>query len=296
MGWHGVDALVLESPSIRVVVLPGLGARVASLVDRRTGKEWLQQPRSGSLGPAPAAGTRFVDTDHFGWDEMFPTVDPCPFPDEALPGVELCDHGALWAVPWEVLDASAEACTLRVETELPDFSLTRRLALRGAVLRAEYELVSRSDRTLPTLWAAHPQFDAVGARLRIEPSPRSLVDVTAGDVAVEVPYVGGLEVPRDVTSGGDAMLYLPPGEPFERAVLETGDGQSLTWSNDTETCPYLGLWLDRGRHTTGEVVAIEPSTSYYDALDRAVRLGRARHVGPGEAVTWWVEVELGRAR
>ncbi len=293
VAWHGVQAIVLENASLRVVVLPGLGARVASLVDRRTAREWLQQPRSEVLEPAAPAGTRYVDTDHFGWDEMLPTVDPCPFPGEALPGVELHDHGAVWSVPWSLVDESSAHCTLRVETRRPDFSLTRRLSLRDSSVRAEYELVSRADEPMPTLWAAHPQLVATGARLRIEPEPSALVDVTAGDQPFEIPYEDGLEVARDVEPGGDRMCYLPPDETFERAVLEVDDGQRLSCTADTTTCRYLGIWLDHGLRTTGQVVAIEPTTSYYDALDRAVHLGRARYLQPGEVVRWWMELELG---
>lgn len=290
--WRGASSLVLETSEMRAVVLPGLGARVASLVDLRTGREWLRQPRSDVLGPAPVAGARYVDTDHFGWDEMLPTVDPCPFPDETLRGVELDDHGAVWSVPWEVVDTSARHCTLRVEIRCPDLALTRRLSLRDSTVRAEYELASRSERSLPVLWAAHPQFDAVGARLRIEPRPDALVDVTAGDQSYETPYGDGLEVARDVGAGHDRMYYLRPGEPFDGVSLEVDGGHRLTCTADSATCRYLGIWLDHGFRTTGQVIAIEPTTSYYDALDRAVRLGRARYLEPFEVVHWWIEFEL----
>ena len=39
--WHGHPALLLESDAIQTVVIPVLGAKLVSLVDKRTGNEWL---------------------------------------------------------------------------------------------------------------------------------------------------------------------------------------------------------------------------------------------------------------
>ncbi len=49
--WHGLDAWVLESADVRVVVVPQLGAKIVSLLDKRNGVEWLAGPGDRSLAP-----------------------------------------------------------------------------------------------------------------------------------------------------------------------------------------------------------------------------------------------------
>lgn len=290
--WRTRPAVVLDNGTVQVVVL-GDGGRIASLLDRRSGREWLQPPCDAELAPLPAAGARFTETDHFGWDEMLPTVDPCVFPVDPFAGEMLADHGELWSRTWEFVEVGSKRCTQVVQCAVPPCALRRTITLDGGRVRMEYELASQSDQSLPVLWAAHPQFAAGGVCLRIEPPPASLVDVTAGDDTVSVPYTGDLRVDRDVPHGEDRMYYVPPGGPVKAVVLETRDGSWLRCRADAIVCPYVGLWLDRGRYSTGEVIAVEPTTAYYDALDRAVRTGRIASLAPGEPLRWWMTVEVG---
>ena len=67
---------VLESEFVRLVAVPEVGARVISLVDRRTGREWLVQgmlPADDVAGGASARAWAAEDAvfggaEAFGWD------------------------------------------------------------------------------------------------------------------------------------------------------------------------------------------------------------------------------------
>ena len=56
---------MVESEAIRAEVEPAFGARVTSLVDRRTGRDWLVP---GAAVPGGAYGAAQA----VGWDECFP--------------------------------------------------------------------------------------------------------------------------------------------------------------------------------------------------------------------------------
>lgn len=298
--WRGAVADVLENDALRVVVLPEHGARIASVYAQRSGREWLQAPRAAVLGPPAPSGSVYTDTDHFGWDEMFPTVDPCVV---AAPGggeQALPDHGELWNRTWERLDAPGEqgeggdVLTHAIDSALYPCRLVRRLSLAGRALRLEYALSSRAPTPIRFLWAAHPQFVcAGGTTLAIEPTPARLVDVTAGDTVTEAVWTGPLSAEGDLAPGTDAMLYVPPESAAHAARLEAADGAWLQMSWDAAALAYLGIWLDRGYRTTGSVAAIEPTTAYYDSLARAERLGRAAVLEPGETRRWWLTCEVG---
>ena len=298
--WRGALADVLENDELRVVVLPEHGARLASVYARRSGREWLQAPRADVLGPPAPSGSVYTDTDHFGWDEMFPTVDQCVV---AAPGggmQVLPDHGEFWNRTWERLDAPGEqgeggdVLTHAIDSTLFPCRLVRRLSLVGRALRLEYALSSCALSPFRYLWAAHPQFVcAGGTTLAIEPTPARLIDVTACDTVAEVPITGPLSVEDDLAPGTDAMLYVPPENSARAARLDAADGAWLRVSWHPDALAYLGIWLDRGYRTTGSVGAVEPTTAYYDSLARAERLGRAAVLEPGETRRWWLTCEVG---
>ena len=69
--WHGIRAWKLEDDILSVVVVPDLGAKIASIYDKKAGREWLLGPIR-AVRPAPYAAN-YIDYDVSGWDEMFPT-------------------------------------------------------------------------------------------------------------------------------------------------------------------------------------------------------------------------------
>ncbi len=292
--WRGVAADVVENDELRVVVLPERGARIASLSVKRSGREWLQPPRATMLTDPPPFGAVYTDTDHFGWDEMFPTVDPCVVADHCGGEVALVDHGEVWNRAWTYVGGEGEVLVHAIESDVFPARLVRRLRLCSRTLHLEYALSSSSDIGFGFLWAAHPQFVcAGGTTISIEPPPESVIDVTAGDVAVERSWRGPLRIEDDLAPGSDRMIYVPPGAQARAVRLEAPGGAWLRVSWDGAALPYLGIWLDRGRRTTGQVVAVEPTTAYYDSLARAGRLGRVGVLAPGETRRWWLTAEVG---
>ena len=91
--WRGFNAFALESASLRTVVVPELGAKLVSLLDKRNQLEWLAGP-----GDRPVKrvlyGAPFTEQDLSGWDEMFPTIVACAYPGPGeRNGAPLPDHG-----------------------------------------------------------------------------------------------------------------------------------------------------------------------------------------------------------
>jgi hypothetical protein len=128
--WHDLSAWALESDALKVVIIPGLGAKIASLFDKRTGYEWLVGPmRSPKL---VNYGASFTEQDMGGWDEMFPTINACRYPAPGeYAGISLPDHGEVWALPWEVVSVDCTILNLSVEGEALPYRLTRRTSLNA---------------------------------------------------------------------------------------------------------------------------------------------------------------------
>src|SRR5664279_4148592 len=86
----------IENDKLRVGIAPAYGARVVSLLDKTSGREWITQGvRSGNTGEDAV----YLGAEAVGWDECFPTVGP--WDASATPWRRrLRDHGDLWGRPW----------------------------------------------------------------------------------------------------------------------------------------------------------------------------------------------------
>lgn len=96
------DAKVIENELIRLVVLPGYGARVLSFVYKPTGHEYLYQSACGSAY-GMGEGNFYYD-----WLMVYGGIFP------TLPESE---HGKTWLLPWTytVVKATEEEVTIRME-------------------------------------------------------------------------------------------------------------------------------------------------------------------------------------
>ena len=286
--------VTLSTDELRVDVRAGRGARITSLVNRRDGREWLAQSRRAFAESSPVERAVFTETDHCGWDEMFPSVDPCRFPAPPFAGIEVPDHGELWTCAWESWGASATTLSQRARSDVFGYSFERTLHLDRSTMRCEY-MVDVGDGPKALLWALHPQFSAqVGTRLVVPGARSSVLDTTVAASTREVDWPGDVVVERDVTPGANRMLYLHPGDEVDEAALidRSGSYVSLRW--DRSFARYLGVWADHARHAVGRVIAVEPTNGFFDDLARAYNNGTVTTFTPGEPVSWWVEVSVGK--
>ncbi len=251
---------------------PGRGAKIVSLHDGI--REWLAQPAAGAAPPAP--GTPFVEAEMAGWDECAPSIVAC-----TVGGRDIPDHGSLWDAEF-----ASSGATATYHGAGFSFSRTVEAAPEGLVLRYR----ARSDGTAaPFLWAAHPQFVAPpGTSVRL-PVPDPVVFDVLAPVPRETRWSGETATIDTVPVGGCRKIYLDPAVRIGAAELVHPDGRvlSLEWSQEA---PYLGVWFDRGAFSREPVIALEPSTGYYDSLAIAVASDRVSVLEPGRTLEWWVAV------
>lgn len=288
--WNGADAVLHRTDEVSVVVLPGRGGKIASL--RAFGREWLAQPEL-PLGPVPAPGDSFVDGDMCGWDECAPSVVACSlpgWPDASLDTL-LPDHGELWTVPWDVDPEHLDHAVADGPNSRCTFARTVTLG-PGPVVRLDYAVTAALVDT-PFLWVAHPQLRApAGSHVRLGREPERVVDVDSGSDPVPEDWRPELARIDTVAPGGSRKFYLEPTDRVGSASLVLRDGRALTMRWDTTLLPYLGIWFDRSKHSREDVVAIEPSTGWYDSAARALAEDRILRIPAGATAAWWLEIAL----
>ncbi|MFD0670970.1 hypothetical protein [Cohnella sp. GCM10027633] len=301
---QGYTCILGENELLAVRIVPGRGGKIVSLVDKRTGREWIH--RTDRAWEPLRYGMGWGEGDRGGWDEMFPTIDACPCPDEPWRGAAFPDHGEVWCLPWR-WEIDGDALALDIEGVQVPYRLSKRVTLEGAEVRIEYRLDNGTPHPFSYLWAAHPL-------LRISPGMRILTDPALDRVQVAYSHHGRIGQPLDfarypfasTSEGGGVDLSTLEGAESEaaekyyfEAPLQAGEagladpatGERIVFRFDPEETPYLAIWANYGGFDD-YTFAIEPASGYMDAVETASRMGKVKQVQGHSTNRWALSVAL----
>jgi galactose mutarotase-like enzyme len=313
----GFATIQAANDHLALTIVPELGGKIASLRDRRTGREWLwRHPRMAYARVAPDESyTARADTG--GWDECLPTVAACSYPAAPWAGTALPDHGELWSQAAQVDRSEQDAlATIRCRWQgaaLP-YAVERVITLAAdqPSLRFDYRMTNTGTAPLRFIWCAHPLLAiAPGMRLELPPAARFNVWSSIPDDLLR--QSSDLVYPVRVAAYGRAIVTDPLPDPSAAVAfklwsepLADGDGWArlhaadgslgLRW--DVAQLPQIACWLNLGAWA-GDGGApyynlgLEPCIGAQDSLAEAItRHDLAPTVAPGESYPWWLEVEL----
>jgi hypothetical protein len=294
------DAWTLSTPALSVVVIPSPGGKIASFLDRRTGREHLVQRPGAVYRDQPFLG-RYVDGECSGFDDMFPTIDECRYESEPWSGTVLADHGEAWSLPWDCR-ADGEALVLSMRGVRLPYRLSKRVSLPSpATLRIDYTLVNESPWPMDFLWAAHVMAAMdEGSRLVVPPSCRTAMTVLSGSGRMgrygdAVPWpcaraADGTEHRFDVVrpaSVHDWEKYYFR-DPLDEGwcAVRSPSGATLALSFPAAAVPYLGILLNENAWDDLYNIFLEPCTSTFDRVDMARLRGQCSRVAAGAIYRW----------
>ena len=312
----GFAAIALTNDVLRVVIVPEIGGKIVSLFSRGTNREWLWSNPHLALRKPPAGASDFGQFDCGGWDEIFPTVNPCRVAESAWGDRMLTDHGELWFRPWRTASTQIEpgkhaSLTLVIDDPALPFRFARTLHLSAGAgpLVASYELANRTKQTLPFLWAAHPL-------LAVQPG--DTIQLPAGARISSTGSVG-LNLDPDAQPSAWPSMRLQNGETIDLgcvpersagiavklfaqnvlpgcvAVVDKSTGESIQFSCESPEISHVGLWLNFAAWSGAGTepyfnVGIEPTTSPQDDLHVAVEHKTAIQLRGGETRSWRLTV------
>ena len=311
--WH---AVALSNNALRLVVVPELGGKIVSMLSRRSGREWLWSNPNLPFRKPPPGVSNFCHYDTGGWDEVFPTVNPCHVNDSAWGDRMLTDHGELWYRPWRTIAAELvahEAATLTLAVDNPElpfrFERTLTLAAEFGPLTVRYELTNVSDRPLPYIWAAHPLLAIEpGDTIRLPAGTHMTstasfgLEFAAGSASFAWPtarLASGqtIDLSRvpDRTAQFAVKLFATNMSPARVEIVDKVEHASLHISLDGAEIPCCGFWLNYGGWSGAGTapyvnVGIEPTTSPHDDLSVALSQQNARVLEKSEAARWQLTI------
>jgi hypothetical protein len=271
----------LANDAVELVVVPELGAKIISLKNLRTEREWLWHPAGGLKLFKNQAGDDFFSSPLVGIDECLPTIAPCSWQGRELP-----DHGEIWNAPWQV-DAEAFANgTLKTSIILrvSPFKFIRSIELRGNEVHLKYELHNRGSREEKFIWAFHPLLRLeAGDQLELPDSTHELLHGVAWIDAVDsmIPETTCVKTfARPICQGW-------------AAIRNEAKGDRLEFEWDSVQNNTLGLWLTRGGWHGHHHFAIEPTNADDDMLAQAAGRNHCGVVAVADFVSWQIRLRVG---
>lgn len=278
---QGFEIYALGNQDIEIAVVPELGAKIISLKNLRTGREWMWHPPGELELFHNRPGDNFSRSPLVGMDECLPTINPCVWRGRKLP-----DHGEVWSAEWTVDEEAWQKGALKtsVRLEISPFDFERTVELDENGVRLSYQLSNRNAAPEYFLWAMHPLLSLEpGDRLVLPASTRALLDgagwVDAVDSAIPKGNCSKL-IAGPLTEGFSGIHNAKTGERFD---CEWNAGENNA----------LGLWLTRGGWHGHHHFAIEPTNAGADALTEAVGREWCGIVAGSSCATWQVRFRIG---
>ncbi len=279
--FQGFKVYVLSNERVELAVVPELGAKIISLKNLRTGREWLWHPQNNMNLFKNHPLDNFSASPLVGMDECLPTITPCTWRGRLLP-----DHGEVWNQPWQVDCAAWQGGVLATSIQLKSLPLAfrRTIELIGNAVRFDYQLSNLSAMEEKFVWAIHPLLRlATGDKLELPDSTRELLNGTTWINAVTSAFPGQ----------NCAKVFACPVSEGWAAIRNDAQADRLEFTWNTEETNSLGLWLNRGGWHGHHHFAIEPTNADDDSL--AVAAGR-KHCGAiagHSTVAWQFSLKVG---
>jgi len=307
------SAVTLETERLRAQFLPGIGAKLCSLIAKPQGQqreiELLVQRPSPAYRLQPYGGI-YVDGECSGLDDMFPTIDVCHYEGHPWQGTVLPDHGEVWSLPWAYeIDSAHDQLQLSVHGVRLPYRLEKTISFSDdCTLRMDYTLHNLSPFDMDFLWAAHPMFVMDEGSQVILPNGADRVALVFQANGNLGRYGDELVWPVATLSDGqqrDLSVMAPKSSAraakfYVKGRLPEGwcqltypaRGLALTLRFPVEQVPYLGILSNEGGWDDLYNIFLEPTTSSFDRPDVARLRGECAQVKAGQQYRWYLSISV----
>lgn len=305
--YKNIPGLQMENGDLSVIILPNQGGKLASLVYKPTGRQIFFQ-RQGENYRLHFYDGDFVASECSGFDDLFPTIDPCVYPWPPWEGVKIPDHGELCGLAMEVR-IDRETVILRGEGVRFPYVFEKRLRFTAEhILRISYRVENRVDFPLECLWAAHPILDAgTGGKIFLpyEDGEPAICTFSRGAETETLRWpegsangaLGDLSQVDEHLQGKAFKIYFQKPAPKGLCGFRwQEDGTELWLRFPAEKVPWLGVLAGEHEPTGRLQVFLEPCTGAFDAPTAAKSHGQSTCLPPKGVMEWYLELQLQRSK
>jgi len=269
--------------------LPYDGARIAAL--RYEDQDLLTANPSKFKVPEKFYG-EYETRPVYGYDDCFPTVDPCKSPDQST---DYRDHGELCWLQWNVkVDGKLLICSTFCAK--PKVTFNRILEFSGDKLTWKFEVINTSGEKYRFLHVMHALMPLNQIQsIQLPAFSKCIDDVNSVDLPLDTPQ-----------KMEDHLLAIKPDQ-FEMLLLRDinagkvklgfKENLSLEVSFDNKLFPTLGIWWTNAGYPAESGLkrtecAFEPIPGTCSNLFDTVKDGVSLIAEPGETIKWEIIWEM----
>ncbi len=297
-------AVQLENENLRVVVLPYLGGKIASLYKKDKDFELVYQNKEEVYRKAKVYDN-FAEFDASGLDDAFPSIDEgiVKFKNNEI---LYPDHGEIWTGTFD-FNIVGDTVELYFTSTILSYDYKKIISLNENLLEINYEIVNTGKENLPCIWAAHYLVNChEDMELILPKSTDSVMNVCKSKYLGEIGDLHSYPITKDCYGNEYRLDKIFPhnANKYEKYYIcnPISEGKcgiyyphkdvAYLLHFDKEKLPYIGFWVTEGGFRGDYNCALEPSNGFYDSIDRARLEGKLHELRVGENLNFTIGIEL----
>ncbi|QGQ94267.1 hypothetical protein EHS13_04785 [Paenibacillus psychroresistens] len=307
--YKNIKAVTIENEQLIAQFLPDYGGKMASLIQKKTAREFLVQAPNELYRVLEYDGD-YVDAECSGFDDMFPTIDKVYYPEYPWKGVEIPDHGEVCGLRWDY-EIRADCLYMAVNGVRFPYKLEKWIKFApSGKLNISYKATNLSNYAFDFLWAAHPMINAEAGGDILVPYQGQQEVITMFSTDGKLGQYGDqIAWPNFVckdksklnlaTLEGNSERKLAYKYYFKDKIPEgwcayryKSDGTTLKLSFPEAEVPYLGVWINEGDFKGFNNLALEMCTGSLDRPDVAKRFGQNSVLPANGEYAWYLDFEV----
>ncbi|MBU5593365.1 DUF5107 domain-containing protein [Clostridium sp. MSJ-4] len=302
--FKGIEALKIQSNYLKVVIIPEIGGKVASIYNLKKDFELLFQNKD-EVYKRPKIYDAFENFDAAGFDDAFPTIDKCIVSINDK-NIEYPDHGEIWSGTFDYT-IEGEKIILSYKSEILPYSYNKTLFLEKDSLICEYNIKNTGDFPIPCIWAFHCLVNCEEDMEIVFPRGTNLIENVhdskyLGEEGTVHKYPQTLDLNGEVfdlskvlpKSFNNTEKYYVKGKVNEGKCGIYYPSKDISYNiyYDEKKLPYLGFWITEGGFRGDYNCALEPTNGYYDDIIKSRDNNCTFTLKPGETLEFDIKIEL----
>ncbi|MBU3188136.1 DUF5107 domain-containing protein [Clostridium bowmanii] len=302
--FKGIESIVLENKILKIVVLPSLGGKIASIYNKEKDFELLFQNKNNEY-THPKLYDDFAEFDASGFDDAFPTIDSS---EVTYSGGKIIypDHGEIWSSSFDY-KLSAGQIELFLQSSILPYYYKKIISLSDENLNITYHVENTGTESFPCIWAMHCLVNCEeNMDLNFPAATTEILNVQDSiNLGVEnTPHQ--YPITKNISdqdyylnkagkkSSNNTEKYYVNGEVTEgKCSIFYPDHNILYSINfDKDKMPYLGFWVTEGGFRGDYNCAFEPTNGFYDGIETAKKNNKLFYLTPDKPLDFTISLSL----
>lgn len=302
--FKNVNSTVLENDILKVIAIPSLGGKLASIYNKAGKFELLFQNKENEY-KKPHLYDPFANFDAAGFDDAFPTIDASNIIYEGKE-VTYPDHGEIWSsnFNYEIFNNKLK---LKYTSVILPYTYEKTVSISNDSVNIKYDIKNTGKSPFPCIWAMHCLVNCTeDMEISFPKGTTEILNVHESINLGKKDSVHKFPVAKTIDNKdyklnrvGSAALnntekYYVNGTVGDGncSIYYPGNHMLYTIAFDKNILPYLGFWVTEGGFRGDYNCALEPTNGFYDDIKTAKKSNRLFYLKPDKVLHFQINLSL----